>query len=120
MINTVSFARQKGYRSVAKARKYYEKQGYIVANLEKTGKFVKEKDLFGLWDILALKDRKHIFIQVKTNLSLGKKKRTKWTHEFSDFGSKHGNRYVDYLIWVCYDNKPSKVLDCETKEIQEI
>lgn len=108
-----SKARQKGYRSVATCRKILEKDGFIVANLEKTGKFAKEKDLFGLWDILAIRDKYHLFIQVKTNLSPGKKKPTKWTLPYIAFGKEHESELVKYQIWIKMDNAGIIVVECK-------
>ena len=111
-------AKSKGYRTVRKGRDILEKRGYIFANLEKTGKFVIEKDLFNLWDALAIKGKnRYIFIQFKTNKELGIRKLRKWTLPFIKFAKKHGNKYVSYQIWVKYDYKGFIVLDCNTEVI---
>lgn len=60
-------SRQKGRRSVQRAIDYYTLQGYRLEKVEKTGRFVVEKDLFGLFDLLGIKKNQTIFIQVKTN-----------------------------------------------------
>jgi len=104
----MSKSRQKGYRTVAKIRKLFEDEGYIVANLEKTGKFIKEKDLFNLWDILCVRGKTHVFIQAKTNA-----KGHKWKQPYIEFGRKHGSRTVKYEIWNKLDRKYFLVTECK-------
>jgi hypothetical protein len=100
--------RAKGYRTVASGRKILESQGYIVANLEKTGKFIKDKDLWGLWDVLGIKEKEHLFIQFKTNLQ-----GSKWKQPYIEFGQIHGSSIVKYEIWDKFDNKGFKITKCE-------
>ena len=101
-------ARQKGYRTVASGRKIFESRGYIGANLEKTGRFIKEKDLFGLWDYLFIKGKTHVFVQFKTNM-----RGQKWKLPFIAFGKKHGSRYVKYAIWNKWDYKEFEIIECK-------
>jgi len=108
-----SKARIKGYATVRKGRVILESKGYIVANLEKTGKFVKEKDLFGLWDCLAIRQKELLFIQYKTNLSPGKKKISKWLNPFIEFGKLHGSELVRFEVWISFDRVGFKVIECE-------
>jgi len=103
----VSKNRQKGYRTVASGKKILYKKGYIGANLEKTGKFIKEKDLFSLWDYLFIKGKEHIFIQFKTNM-----KGQKWKHPYIDFGNLHNSKYVKYQIWNKFDYKKFDITEC--------
>ena len=110
-----SAARAKGYRTVAKGKEIFYANGYLYANLEKTGKFVKEKDLFGLWDYLFIKDRLHVFVQFKTNEGFGVKRHRKWLAPFIYFGRKHESRNVKYQIWNWIDNKGFEVLECSKK-----
>jgi len=107
-----SKSRAKGYRTVAKGRELLLAQGYIGANLEKTGKFVKDKDLFGLWDYLFIKEKEHLFIQFKTNLGVGVKKPQKWLRPYLAFGKAHGSETVRYEVWIHHDNKGFKVVKC--------
>lgn len=113
----VSRARAKGYRTVASGKKILHDLGYISANLEKSGKFAKEKDLFSLWDYLFIKEKEHLFIQFKTNEVFGKKKLRKWTREHIKFGKEHGSDYVKYQIWNKKDNKPFEILDCNSGKV---
>jgi len=109
----VSTAKSKGYRTVATIKKILIADGYIVANLEKSGKFVKEKDLFNLWDLLAIKGIHHLFIQAKTNMKFGIKKPRKWLLPYIKFGKKHGSKYVKYEIWNKPDRQPIETFKCK-------
>lgn len=61
-------SKRKGNATQRRAIKYLEEQGYEVAKCELGGKFNKEKDLFGLFDLVALKEGEFpVFVQVKTN-----------------------------------------------------
>lgn len=59
--------RAKGKRSVNKTLQYLGKQGYITAQVEKTGRFIKDKDMFGFADIVAISSIDTLFVQVKSN-----------------------------------------------------
>jgi hypothetical protein len=104
----VKFLRAKGYRTVSAGAKIFKSKGFIGANLEKSGKFVKDKDLFNLWDYLFIKGKKHVFVQFKTNL-----KGQKWMQPYIKFGKKHGSKIVKYEIWNKFDRKGFKVTRCE-------
>ena len=104
-------AKLKGYRTVAKIKQVLTKNGYIVSNLEKTGKFVKEKDLWNLWDLIAIKSKEHLFIQAKTNM-----KGHKWKEPYIKFGKMHGSKYVKYEIWNKFDRLYFEILNCSTEQ----
>lgn len=46
--------RAKGNKAVRRAIELHNVHGYDVARVERTGKFIKEKDCFGIGDILIL------------------------------------------------------------------
>jgi len=117
VIKIPSKARQKGYRTVAKIKKKLTERDYIIRNLEKSGKFAIEKDLFGLWDLIAIYKKEHLFIQAKTNQEFGIKKLRKWTKPYTKFGKEHGSKLVKYAIWNKIDGYHFEVLDCKTKKI---
>jgi len=50
----MSYARQKGTRNENKCKELLEEQGWLVDKVEKKGKFLKNKDLFGLFDLIAI------------------------------------------------------------------
>ena len=87
-------ARQKGYRSVQKAVDYYENEGWKVDKVEKTGKFVFEKDLYGLFDLLCIKQNLVLFVQVKSNRPATKK-------PYAEFMDMYGgsNVWVECYTW---------------------
>ena len=108
--------KQKGWRTVRKGNDFFRQNGYIGANLEKTGRFIKEKDLFNLWDNLYIKGNLHIFVQYKTNMCLGVKKPRKWLTPFIDFAKEHGSIYVKYYVFNSIDYKGFQMFDCMTKK----
>jgi len=59
--------RQKGQRSVRKCLNDLKFDKWQCEGVERVGRFVKEKDLFGLWDVMAIKRHRTKLIQVKTN-----------------------------------------------------
>ena len=86
-------ARQKGYVSVRKAIEHYEKEGYLIDSIEKTGRFRKYKDLYSRWfeeqgytagfDLLAIHpSRRPILIQVTTTTPKVHKPFTVFAKEF--------------------------------------
>jgi len=58
--------RSKGQRSVRKCIQRLSSVGWWCEPVERAGKFQK-KDLFDLWDIIAIKPTRTKLIQVKTN-----------------------------------------------------
>ena len=68
-----SATRAKGLRTVRKTRDYLHEHGFITDTVEKTSKFSKVKDLFGLFDLIAIKMNEILFVQCKTNRPANKK-----------------------------------------------
>lgn len=95
--------KQKGYRAVAKYIEDFLSDGdYIYDKVEKTGRFVKQKDLFGLFDLVACDyiGFTH-YIQVTHNKPHPHKK-------FSEFAKTWGSMsYVIQAVW--YDRKGWKI-----------
>ena len=87
MVNT----RAKGNRNRRKTITALEKDGYKVAVVERTGRFIKEKDMFGLFDLLAINEYGQIkFVQVSTNKP--------HTHKpFKEFRNKYGKTYNVFI-----------------------
>lgn len=97
-------SRTKGNRNQRKAIEYYESMGYKVSKAEQGGKFNKEKDLFGLFDLVAFKASCVHFIQVTTNRP--------HTHgDYIEFAKEHcyTNIHVVQMVW--YDRKGWKIWD---------
>jgi hypothetical protein len=60
--------RSKGNRARLKAIKELEQNGYTVAVVERTGRWIKEKDAFGLFDLLCVRSTNPVlFVQVACN-----------------------------------------------------
>ena len=94
MVNT----RAKGWRIADKVTKQLAAEGWLVDKVEKTGKFVTQKDLFGLFDLLAIKKHVVKFIQVTCN------KPHKHTPYLS-FAKQFGHNRLKVEQWVHYDRK---------------
>ena len=63
----VKSPRQKGNRTVRRAVEFYGSQGYLVDRVEKTGRWIVDKDLFSLFDLIGIRKNEVVLIQVKTN-----------------------------------------------------
>lgn len=64
----ISSKRAKGNRSVAKCTSILTGIGYIVENVENTRRFAKQRDLFGLYDLIAIhKENPPCLIQITSN-----------------------------------------------------
>ena len=88
--------RKKGWRTVNKGRKELSADGWLNASVEFPSKFLKNKDLFGLWDVIAIKPDRTKLIQFKTN----RKPTLKKYKEFSDTYHQ-----FECEIWIWYDRK---------------
>lgn len=96
MVNT----RKKGNRSQLKAFKELEDDGWLVGNVERVGRFIKQKDLFGIGDLICVKkiDNKTVIkiIQVVSN--------TPHPHQkFKEFAEKYGEEYLSIEQWCLKD-----------------
>lgn len=92
----IKSTKAKGYRTVRRTREYLENEGYITDTVEKTGKFVKVKDLFGLFDVLGVHPKYGVvFVQCKTNRPATKK-------PLQNFCDKYN---VDVSCFTWYDRK---------------
>ena len=81
----VCSAKQKGYRTVRKGREELEADGWYTESVEKTGKFVAQKDLFGLFDVVAIKPGRTKLIQYKTNRIEGVKITQQFSKDYPQF-----------------------------------
>ena len=94
----VSNSRAKGNRNQRKLMDLYESLGFKVSKVELGGKFTKEKDLFGLFDLVAFKGSCVHFIQVTTNRP--------HTHKgYIDFAKEHAYTNIIFKQYVWYDRK---------------
>lgn len=95
-------SRAKGRKTVRKGKEILESLGWIFGELERRGKFITEKDLFGLFDNCAVKNKTWLFIQFKTN-------RMPRLDEYIAFAKRHASEHVHIEIWVWYDRKGFKI-----------
>ena len=99
MVNT----RAKGSRIRLKCIKELEANGYLVGIVERTGKFIKIKDLFGLFDLCAIGYGQVRFIQVTCNKPHPHKPYT----DFSDkYVASNPSIVVEQHVW--YDKGKEK------------
>lgn len=73
--------RAKGARTKRKCKEFYEDRGWQVGDVEKSQKYAKTRDLFDLFDLVAIKGARVKFIQVKTNQPATQKDYREWAKE---------------------------------------
>lgn len=106
-------SKRKGYRTKKKAQKYYQERDWAVDDCEKGGRFIKNKDLFNLFDLVAVKGCQVLFIQVKTNRPAGQK-------EFQEWADKHCNESIRCVVWTWYDRDGPRIQEYKSSgEIEE-
>jgi len=94
--------RQKGNRNQRKCIEYLENLGWKVSKAEQGGKFNKEKDLFGLFDLVAFRAQQVMFVQVTTNVP--------HTHKnYKAFADEHGYSNIIFKQFVWYDRQGWKI-----------
>jgi len=98
-------AKVKGNRVQLKCIKLLESEGYLVGKVEQHGKFVKEKDLFGLFDLIAIKEYDIMFVQVTCNKPHSHKKYLEFSKKYPQVGRSC------YFQMVHYDRKGWKVFN---------
>lgn len=90
--------RQKGRRAVNKAIDYLETEEWLVADVEKTGKFVKIKDMYGLFDLACIKeDGGVMYVQVTSSRP--------HTHKrYIEFSKKYRKTHITFvqMVWINY------------------
>lgn len=90
----MSNASNKGNRNVNKVRSLFYQMEYLIDTCEKKGRYLKQKDLFGAFDLVALHlIEKPCFIQVSSNVPHTHKKYL----EFAKTVSKH--QIICQLTW---------------------
>lgn len=81
----VSKARAKGNKNRRKTINQLEEEGFLVAIVERTGRFIFPKDMFGLFDLVAINKSSIIFVQVSTNRPHSHKSYKLFRKEIPDF-----------------------------------
>lgn len=94
--------RSKGARSELKAVKELEADGWIVYRVKGTYRWIKNCDMFDLFDIVAKKGKLTRWIQIKTN---HKPK----MESFKEFFDAYCSEYESVEVWVFRDYKEKQV-----------
>jgi len=90
MVNT----RAKGKRNLNKSLEYYRKKGWLAESVERASKYIKQKDLFNLFDGICIKPNRTKLFQVKSN------KMKDSLQPFKDFAKKYPQFEVELHIWI--------------------
>jgi Holliday junction resolvase len=106
-INTI----RKGNRTRREIIKWHQDNGYDVAIIERCGRYIKERDAFGIGDLLAIKGDEIKLIQSKTN---SKEKKTQRLME--DFVKKHKNKNLVLELWNRIDYRGFKISQISYKD----
>jgi hypothetical protein len=88
-------SRRKGNQNVAKAKILFAEMGYLVDDCERRGRYLKQKDLFGLYDLVAVhQEWKPCLIQVTSNKP--------HTHgPYLEFAKLYGHYHkIVQIVWV--------------------
>jgi len=88
----------KGNRIQLKAIKELELDGWLVSKVEKGGKFAVEKDMFGLFDVVAVRRGQCLFVQLTCN-------RNHPHTQYQEFSKEYHNNGISFEQWVWYDRK---------------
>jgi hypothetical protein len=95
----------KGLRTLRKCRDELEKEGWLTAKVENSSKYGK-KDLFGLFDAIAIRPNRTKLIQCKTNNKPPMRQFYKWQELFPQF---------EVEVWIWKDYKGFKVIKCQNQ-----
>lgn len=90
-------SRAKGWRNQNKCINDFKDRGFDVAVVERGGKFLKEKDAFGLFDIACMDLGTTYWVQVTTNRNHPHK-------PYIEFSEKHQQLGTTFQQFVWYDN----------------
>lgn len=92
-------SRSKGNRNERKAQLELEAQGFLVYRVKgANNKFVKNIDIFSLFDIVAKKGKNTKWLQIKTN-------RKPVLTPYKEFKDKYCSEYESVEVWVHIDRK---------------
>ena len=88
--------RKKGTQNRTELKEALEGAGWLVAVVERTGKFTVDRDAFGLFDLLAIRRGVCRLIQTTTNRNHGH-------GPYRTFAMEHANERVSVEQWVRHD-----------------
>lgn len=91
-------AKIKGWKARRLATKELESMGYRVAVVERTGRFIKEKDAFNLFDLCGTNGKCFLWVQVTCNKPHPHK-------NYLQFSKENPLKEVLFEQWVWMDRK---------------
>jgi len=109
----VIHTRQKGYRTLQKAREHYQREGWLFEAVEKTGKYIANKDCFGLFDAILIQNGQVLFLQVKTN-------RKPKESDFVAFARQYGGLAIKVEAYCWYDRKGAIIIRYHTNPVETL
>ena len=112
----VNKRRAKGNRVQHKLVQALEAEGYLVAKAEVGGKFVKNKDMFGLFDLCCIRQDNVLFVQVTCNKPHTHKK-------YQIFANTYANDrvWIEQFVWMDFKGfKKFKYFPSGYKEVEEL
>lgn len=95
-------SKAKGNRNKRKCAEFYREKGWIVEDVENNSRFAIRKDLFNLFDLLAIKEGVVMFIQVKSNRPPTQKPYGKWA-------MINCNEHIRCICWTWYDYQGPRI-----------
>lgn len=104
---------KKGLRTQQKAKRWYESQGYEV-EVVRYSAYMKNKDYFGLWDLICVGEYDIRFVQVKANNKPSKA----WQAEAELWGPKGSKFIKEWVVYKDYNkgkDTPSTIVTLEPK-----
>ena len=95
-------SRSKGFKAERKAEQELQSQGYLTYRVKGSTRWNREVDMFGLFDILAIKKtgdvQRRVWLQVKCN-------RKPTLKPYIDFRDKYCSGADSIQLWVWVDRK---------------
>lgn len=96
----------KGLRTIKKCRDKLEKENWLTAKVENSTKYGR-KDLFGLFDVMAIRPNRTKLIQCKTNTKPPMNPFDKWAKLFPQF---------EVEVWIWKDYKDFRIIKCPSQK----
>lgn len=93
-------ARAKGRYNENRSKKLLEEQGYLVEQVKGSSKWNKNVDIFNKFDLMGIKDKRFVFVQVKTNVYS-----RKVVEDLIEWGKEYLNEYCSMELHIWRDYK---------------
>ena len=96
--------RVKGNKNVRRCIELLTSEGWLVDKVEKTGRFIKDKDAFNLFDLAGIGDDTTLWVQVTSNKPHTHKK-------YQEFANKYAGPHLLVRQYVWIDRKGWKIFN---------